>query len=773
MSTRNLLLSAVAFAGLCAQPAWAQSTKPGSPAPQRSAQTADDGTQLEDIIVTAQKRSENVQTVPIAISVLTADQLQNQHIFDASQLQYSVPSLQQQSKNNQVGAANFSIRGVGTTVYGQVEAAVATVIDDVALARPALGVVQFFDLDRVEVLRGPQGMLFGKNASAGLINIVTAKPRIGEFEGLAHLSYGKTNSGSSGNEALAQVALNIPVSSNSAARISGFVTRQDGFGSNIYMTEILGLTEFGARLKYLWHPTDRLEIFLAGDYAKENGPGGSLLFRRVDAPGGFIAAQDAAVGITASPSNTKIASDAPTDNHFELGGVQGRVTYSFGGGYSITNIAAWRAYHDRSMLETDQLPIDFFNVNNQGLDQRQFSNELRLASPSGVVFEFQAGLYYLYIRDSGLLEQGANLRPVFPPVPPGLTLFGGRGNVDLINRSYALFGQGKLSLSRSLRIIAGGRLTHDDIGGIAHGDTTGFVIGNTFSGTLSGTLKETNFSFRVGAEYDVAPKVLAYVTFARGYKAPSFGGSTGLAVVKPEIPSNIEIGLKSTLLDNRLVFNLALYHVLFQNYQAQAFDPVTLGFPLTNAGSVRAQGVEMDFRALPLQGLSLSGGLAFNDAIYKNYQLGCYYGQPTGTTGRNVCLPNQTTDATGNQIAYAPKWTGAVSAEYEHTISNSLKGFVTGNFYYRSSVNFSAAHDPKTRVGAYGLFGGSLGIETTDSRISLSVFARNLFDKRTPTFIVADITSPFNGDAALGGDYWQSFGETSFRTIGASLDLKF
>lgn len=783
-NAKHLLWSSALLAVLAAEPAYAkEAQRAQNPEHRQGADQSDASDQapgadqhLQEIIVTAQKRSENVQKVPIAISVVDSEELQDRHIFEASQLQYVVPSLQQQSVNNQVGATNFSIRGVGTSIYGPaVESAVAVVIDGVALARPAMGVVQFFDLDRVEVLRGPQGMLFGKNASAGLINIVTARPRIGQLGGLAHLSYGKTNSGTAGNEAIAQAALNLPVSSDSALRVSGFFTRQDGFGRNIFRDEDLGLTEFGARAKYLWNATDRLELYFEGDYAHENGPGGSVLFRRYDAPGGFVAGQDAAAGITASPHNTRIASDAPTDNHFELGGVQGRATYRFDNGYSITNITAWRAYRDRSKLDTDQLPIDFFNVNDQGRDQRQFSNEFRVASPTGVPFEFQAGLYYLYVRDEGRLRQTANLRPIFPPAPPGfIGLFGGAGSSKVKNRSYAAFGQGRLSLTPSLRLIAGARLTHDDVFAVGSQTGAGYVIPQGPTQTLTGSLKKTNLSFRLGAEYDIARRVMAYATFARGYKTPTFGGATGTTAIKAEIPTNIELGLKSTLLDNRLIFNVALYHVLFKDFQAQAFDPALLRFTTTNAGSVRAQGVEIDFRALPITGFTLSGGLAYNDAIYKNYDgVACYFGEPTGTSGRNVCLPNGTTDVSGNRLAFAPKFTGSLLAEYEQPISSRLNAFVTGTYYYRSSVNFTAAHDPMSRVGAYSLFGGSVGVETADSNLRFSLFARNLFDKRIPTFIVADVTAPINGDAAIGGDYWQQFGETSFRTIGASLDVKF
>jgi iron complex outermembrane receptor protein len=771
MSSKPSMALALAIAAFGVPGGQAQAQDPAAGRDAASAKM-----QLEEIIVTAQKRSETLQSVPIAVSVMTAEALQAQHMFDAAQLQYAVPSLQQQSTNNQVGATNFFIRGVGTAIYGPaVESTVATVIDDVAMARPAMAVVQFFDLDRVEVLRGPQGMLFGKNASAGLVNIVTARPQFDQVQTLAHLSYGRSNSGSSGDEMLAQGAVNLPLSENSALRISAFGTRQDGFGENVLRDEDLGLTEYGARIKYLWQPSDNLEIYLAGDYAHESGPGGSVLYRRVDAAGGFIAAQDAAVGIVASPDNTKVAGNAPTDNHFEVGGGQARIVYSFDNGYSLTDIAAYRTYRDRSKLDTDQLPIQFFDINDQGREQSQFSNELRLTSPSGGRLDYQLGLYYMDVRDQGMLRQTANLEPFFPAPPPGFVgNFGGAGSSQVRNKSYAAFGEGKYALTDSTRLIFGGRVTHDDVDAVGTASGAGYVIPAQPTGTSTAGLTETNFSYRVGGEVDVTDDVMAYLTYARGYKAPTFGGATGTEPIRPEIPTNVELGLKSTLLNQTLIVNLALYHVTFKDFQAQAYDPEALRFTTTNAGEVRSQGVELDLRALPFDGLSLSGGVAYNDATYESFAgVACYFGQPTGTTGTNVCLPNGTTDVTGNQLAFAPKWSGALSADYRHAIGAGLDGFITANYYYRSAVNYTAAHDPQTEVGSYGIFGASIGVQTADERIRAAIFARNLFDERIPTFIVADVASPLYGDDVRGGNYWQQFGETSFRTVGVSLDLRF
>jgi iron complex outermembrane recepter protein len=731
---------------------------------------------LEEIIVTAQKRSEDLQTVPIAVSVLSGVDLQKQNIFDASQLQYYVPSLQQQSTNNQVGATNFYIRGVGTAIYGPaIESTVATVIDDVVMARPAMGVVQFFDLERVEVLRGPQGMLFGKNASAGLVNIVTTAPALGKLETIAHLSYGETNSGSDGTEALAQAAVNLPLSENSAMRVSAFLTEQDGFAENVSSNEDLGLSEYGARVKYLWQATDDLDIFLSADYARESGPGGSVLIRRSDAPGGFVASQDAQIGVVASPDNVEIGSNAGTDNRFELWGAQAKATYSFASGYSLTDIAAYRTYEDSSALDTDTLPIRFFDGNDQGRDQSQFSNEVRLTSPVAGRFEYQIGLYYLDVRDRGRLRQTADLDPFFPPPPPGfIGNAGSAGTASVQNKSYAAFGQAKVSVTDALRLIVGARYTYDDVEGGSTSSGEGYVLPLQPTGSLTGRLHHDNVSYRVGAELDITSDVLGYATYARGYKSPTFGGGTGTEPIRAEIPTNVEVGIKSTLLDRRLILNLAAYDVKFKDFQAQAFDPDLLRFTTMNAGEVKTRGVEVDFRALPFTGLSLSGGIAYSDATYGSFAgVACYFGQPAGTSGTNVCLPNGTTDVTGNRLAFAPEWSGSLGAEYQRSISSRFDGFIGANYYYRSSVNYTAAHDPKTTVGSYGMVGVSLGVLTDDGRIRAALFARNVADERVPTFIVADVASPLYGDDVRGGNYWQQFGESSFRTVGLSLDMKF
>jgi iron complex outermembrane recepter protein len=771
--------AAVASIIALAPPGWAQQspqdTTPQGEAAAPGRQREADELQLEEIVVTAQKRTESLQSVPLALSVVSGADLQRQHIFEASQLQYAIPSLQVESVNNQVGATNFFIRGIGTAIYGPAaESSVSTVIDDVVMARPSMGVVQFFDLDRLEVLRGPQGMLFGKNASAGVVNIVTATPRLGELETVDHLSYGKTNDASAGNELIAQGALNLPVSESSAARLSAFVTRQDGFARNVFQSENLGLTEYGARAKYLWQPGEAWQVYLSADYAHESGPGGSVLVRRFDAPGGFVATQDAGVAITASPRNLYIAGNAATFNEFELGGTSAKATYSFADGYSLTNITAYRAYWDRSGLDTDLLPISFFDGNTQRRQQKEISDELRFTSPAGGRLEYQLGLYYLYVRDYGSEVQSANLEPLFPPPPAGLLgNFGIIGSSVIRNNNYAAYGQSTFALTHFLRLITGGRWTRDDIRASGTADGAAFLVPLQPSFSTTGGFTKTNFSYKVGFESDVAENVLAYATFARGYKSPTFGGATGLEPIRPEIPLDAEVGLKSTLLERRLVLDVALFHTRFEDFQAQAYDPALLHFTTTNAGVLLAKGVELDVKALPAKGFSLSGGMTFNDAIYQSFHGdACYLGEPAGVSGRGVCLPNGTSDSTGNQLALAPRWVGSLTADFEHPLTSRVDGFVTTTYYYRSGISYTAAHDPRTLVGGYGILGGSIGLQSHDGRFRGALFVRNLTDKRVPTFVVADPVAPLYGDAIRGGDYLQQFDVSSFRTVGLSFDLQ-
>lgn len=737
-------------------------------------QPAASATQLQDIIVTARKRAESVQKVPIAVSVASGEALAQHQVADAYQLTSITPSLQVESRFGVVGAVNFSIRGLGTAIFGpQIESSVGVVIDDVAMSRPQFGIMQFVDLDRVEVLRGPQGMLFGKNASAGVVNIVTASPVLGRTEGFGRIQYSHQNTATSGNQATAEGVVNLPVSENSALRTMIFVSRQDGFARNVTRKgEDLGLTQFGGRLKYRYEPSDRFNLLLTADYIHADGPLSSVLIRRKDAPGGFIATLNAIDGVTASTKNLLIASDAPNYYKSDVGGISAKAEIELANDFILTNIAAYRAFEAKQNVDTDSSSFDVFNFNNYPQDYRQWSNELRLTSPSDRPLTFQLGLFYLNLRAHERTNQGANLRPALPPPPAGFRFnLGNDFNGYNHTVSYAGFAEGQLRIADDLRLTAGGRFTYDDLEYHMSAVDNGATAPLGVRAVKGDHVHKSNFSYRVGLDYNLTPDILSYATYARGYKSPTFD-TVFVTRVREEIPKSFELGLKSTLFDRRLRLNIALFDTKFEGFQTQVLAG-TLAYRTLNAGSLKSRGLEAEFTLLAAPGLTLSGGVTYNDSKYQNLVgVPCYAGQPSGTTGTNVCFPNGSTDVSGNQLQNAPKWTSSFTARYETSLSSGWNGFLQGELYHRSSFRFSQTLDPQTRVSPNAVLSASIGAESTDNRLSLSLFVKNLTDKRIPSLILPDPVAPAYGDFALGGDYWHQFTASSFRTIGLTLTFR-
>jgi len=786
---KAFLLGGIAAAGLSgaiAAPAFAQSnpanSAPGVGPVPRSAgsgqtQSQESGAdRLGDIVVTARRRAESAQTVPVAVSVVSAESLQQHQVTDAYRLVNLTPSLQVQSANQQVGAVNFTVRGIGTSVFGtEVEASVGLVIDDVVMSRAQFGNIQFFDLDRVEVLRGPQGMLFGKNAAAGLINITTAQPKLGRTEFLANVDFANSTAPSSGNTVTLQVAGNMPITGNSALRIAAFVNRQDAFVRDLHLDADLGVVKEGGRIKYLWEPSSSVRLTAAADYQHTNGPAESVLVHRFTAPGGLISAVDASNGVFASPTNATLATDVPNTNSSELYGGSLKAEVDLGGGYTLTNVTGHRVYKFNTSVDTDTTPLDLFDVNVGGGKLSQTTEEFRLSSRPTGRFTYQLGLFYLDLRSSSGLLQGANLGA---PVPPGLSLLGGFLGGKFRTKSYAGFFEGEIKITDSFRLTGGVRYTHDAISSTGKLTNPAALLPLYPALDFDYSTTEDNLSYRVGLDYRLAPDVLAYATYTRGYKAPAFDPLSGKRVA-PEIPKSFELGLKSTLLDRRLRLNIALFDTTFDGFQTQAQQQGSAGFMLLNAGQLKSRGAEVEFTALPVEGLTISGGVTYNHTKYVDLPgVPCYYGQPTGTSGTNVCLPNGTTNVSGNPLANAPLWTTSVTARYEHSISKTLVGFLQGDIYDRSSFKFTQTLDPKTRVGPSAILGLAAGVHTADGTLSITAFVRNLLDKRVPSFILADPASGVytgatgKSDAALGGNYWQNFGPNSFRTIGLSLSYR-
>jgi iron complex outermembrane receptor protein len=357
-------------------------------------------------------------------------------------------------------------------------------------------------------------------------------------------------------------------------------------------------------LKYLLRPDDHWNVLVEADYVQESGPGNSVIDRRFDAPGGFIAGLDQQAGITASPTNLQLAANGPTFNNFTVGGTQANVSYSFDNGMSLTDVVAYRSYTDSSNGDFDFLPESVWDITAVQRDYTQFSNELRLASAAGSRLEYQVGTYYLHLKALASTQQALNLQGLLPPAPEGITNLGSDFRPQSWNTSVAAFGQAAFHITDQLRLRGGVRETYDDVR--FSDDFLAQGHGYVFAAPLyplvpfDNRTYNTNFSYRGGVEYDIQPDIMAYVTYARGYKGPTFDQLNG-HLVNPEIPNDLELGLKATLFDRRLSLNVAVFDEKFHQFQAQAQEPGgATGFETLNAGDLTSRGVEAEFRAWPV-----------------------------------------------------------------------------------------------------------------------------------------------------------------------------
>jgi iron complex outermembrane receptor protein len=760
---RGKWVGGIAFMALASATLPAAAQQAGKAAPDQA-----DKTTLGEVVVTAMRRPEILREVPLSVTAVDAKTLQDRHITDPSEMVYAAPSLQVQSNNGSPAASFFSVRGIGTLAFVKfIEQSVGVELDGVALVRPETGVLAFYDINDVEVLNGPQGMLFGKNASAGLINITTRNPQLGSFSGYVSGEYGSMTTPGRGSEYQTQGVLNIPVTDNSALRITGVYIHTDPLVKDVYTNigEQYGHNEGGVRVKYLWEPTSALSITLAGDVAASQGIGPGETTDRSVAPGSADGTLDALVGVTPGPGNVHNSSNAPTKDRFVSGGLQANVVYSLPNRGAITNILAWRGYDERGAQDNDDHQIDIEDHLVGRFDFSQFSDEFRYASPIGQAFEYQVGGYLLHAR---LFEQATIFADLGlpPPPPPFLAVIGADGaSVGHID-SEAAFGQATYHVTSKLKFLAGARFTHDsaDITSYIHATPT--EAQELPPGIIpKSRVNHDDISWRGSVQYDFTSNIMGYVTVARGYKGPGFNQFSSLAV-PPEISYQYETGLKSRLFDSRLSLNVSVYDEIFDHFQDQTYFPEPPYYAVLSAGRLDTRGFEAQADLRVAKGLTLGANVAYVDAYFGSFPGDqCYTGEAIGASpATNVCYQNHS-NSSGNRLANAPKWTGTVSADYVRPVGDGYQVEFNGSVYTRSSVNFSSNDNPNTIQSAYTLLALNLGIGPQNGDWKLTVFCRNCGDHRFVTYI-----EPY---PLVSSDYGQQFGQDSFRTVGVIFHKSF
>ena len=744
---------------------------------------------LEEIIVTSQRRLENLQDVPLSVQSVSSEVLDTRNLNDLQQLTLAAPGLQIGQDNS------FSMRGIGTLVFGEtVDSSVGLSIDEVNYGRSAMVGAAFNDVERIEVLFGPQGLLFGKNASAGLLNVITARPEIGNVEGKIDTEYVvRDTTPNEGNGLLIKGAINTPVTENSALRVNVLYSSQDpvavfdGGGADVDEEA----EQQGLKLKFLTELSEDLELYIIADYSEESGVAGIFdrTYRETGAGSG-TAPVLAADGITAGDENLKYTADGDLFRDLETGGFQASVTYLLDNGMEFFNVTSWRFFDREQQIDTDYSSANGLSLNYNNTEYEQYSSEFRLALSDENRLTGQVGLFYFNSTvdaesilggSSGIpdfvltgfpfcIGDPASVDPFCGVTGTSNTSFLGSDSASTMEtESYALFTQLNYELNDKLNLIMGARVTYDEVSlelDSGRGADGYFVNIGGLPGQYTDEADNTNFSGKLGLQYYFTRDVMSYVTFSSGYKSPGFNDSVASALtplaVEDETSTNIELGIKSNLLDGRLILNGSLFRQEFDDYQIQSFDAIAQTFITQNAAEVTTQGLELSLTALLAENLTLTNSSTFLDSTFDDFPgAQCYPGQ-------SGCDAAGTFNARGKDLPLAADITSTTQLMYEFSLSNSLNAYVEGNWYYRSDLNFKTSGAPGTELDAINLLGFSAGVRSEDGW-NASLFCKNCTDEKVPTFIDFDA-----GDASSGiATYVQAWGLNSVRTIGVNFGYEF
>ncbi len=727
-----------------------------------------DADQIQNVTVSARRREENAQSVPIPIAVLAGDALERAGQFRLEELNQHLPSTNVQFGNPR--QTSVAVRGLGNNPANDaLESSVGVYLDNVYLGRPGMANLDLIDLDQVALLRGPQGTLFGKNTTAGVLNLQTQLPTFTPEYKV------ETSGGDYGYYQVRGAASGPLIGDELAGRISVARSHKDGFVDDVFDGRRLnGYQRDGVRGQLLFKPNDTFSLRLIGDYNREDsdccasalynlGPnGGAAFLNLVNAAGGTI---------VLDPDYRKVTLGSPQHMRVDQGGGSAEANWQIGE-YKLTSISAYRNWRFVPTNDADGMNINAITNAGQSVNDEQWSQELRLASPLGRAVEYVGGLYYFYQHQDNLLytyygpDAGKYIgRAAFNDGTTTVSQFLG-------TNSLAAFAQATWNATDRLSFTGGARETYEDKATRFHRNdplgSAGFQAAFPVyeSGPL--TRHDANASALISSSYKFADNVLGYASVARGAKAgginpqvPTGGLTTESLYVEPETATDYELGIKTTAFDRRLQFNANLFLADVKDYQSTQLAEVSTGVfvqVLSNIGRVRSQGVEFELQAIPLQGLRLSLNGSYNDAVYRSYENAPCSSEKIAV-GLKVC------DLTGSQVVGAPKWIASAGLDYEHALGNGLQAFSGLSYSWRSGYFGSADNSDLARVKAYGILNLRAGVggEWGSNRWTASLWATNLTDE---IYTVGGISS-----ASSTLQYSEFPGNP--RAVGATLRLDF
>ncbi|CAN7567955.1 TonB-dependent receptor [Phenylobacterium sp. LjRoot225] len=753
-SLRVSMLAGAALAGLAA------SLAPSCASAQAPGEAGAPAAQLDEIVVTAQRREENLQEVPIAVTAVGEQALQRAGISTTSALPQLVPSVQM-TRSGPSGL--FFVRGVGTTnaAAGE-EGANALYVDGVYIGDLSQTINNFNNISRIEVLKGPQGTLFGRNATGGLIHVITREPGT-EKVLKGQIGYGNYDTVSG------QLYAGGPLAENLAGDIALTGSDQNnGWGRNRTTGQKIKKQEFwGARSKIVWRPTDALKFTLAGDYNRNKDDLG-LAWRLEDGVVG--------TGGVIGPRGQDTTSNTPAQTNLKIWGVSltGEADLGFA---TLTNVAAMRRIRNHSSFDVDGGPINLVNIDYVA-HARTYQEELRLASNAEGRLQWQTGAFYL--RSEAETDQTQfGLAFAAPPLSAR--------QLDILSSlktdSYAAFGEATYAITPTTKITGGVRYTMDR----RHFDgnqtpvfLTG-VVGPTSSNIAK--LSYNKFTYRVALRQEINDDVSVYASVNRGFKAGSFSLQSPLSpAVKPQYIMAYEAGLKSEWFDRKLRLNLAAYHYDIDDYQVRSAATANPGASLLlNAATVKVDGFDLEFEAAPTEELRLFGGFTALDSRFHKFggspvatvpQAPIAYANPAtcpaalrgtedpGVLGAGPRTGGFTTcfgDVSGNDTPLAPTFSGSFGASYTAQVQPQGELRISALYSYNSGYVFEP--DNLFDQGPYQLLNVSMEYRPTE-HFGVEFWVKNLTGTE---YSVQKLTTGTGTTVALGAP----------RTYGVNLKYDF
>jgi len=735
--------------------------------------------ELTEIVVTAEKRSENIKDVPVALTVVSSEQLAEQHVYNISDLARTTPALEMVQAFGGPGGGG-QIRGIGTNSFSPTaEGAVGIVVDGVPQGN--VNITNIFDVQQVEVLKGPQGTLFGLTSSAGVINMTTVAPDPSKFEAKAQLDYSDLGrAGSEFGEETVRAVVNAPLSATSAVRLAITDDRTKGVQVNDFTHDDNIATDWSARLRYTIKPSDDLQINLIADYDRRGQNYNDPQFNYVSA-NAALAAELASCGITASYSNNARCGSIPNDLNSRNYGASAQVDYSFGEA-TFTSITGYRklitAPND---FDPQGVAAEFEQIisDGQASSGRQFTQELRIASSGVQTVDYLGGLFYSsYSADTAYKPGGGffvgtfDLPPTpFEPPPFPFTPFSSMStSTNTTNKSEAAFGQVTYHVTQQLGLIGGLRYTHQSL--------TDFTSANLLPPALTpamyGSLTENNVSGKAGVQFKIDQDLTSYFTVTRGYKGPQVtpaSEGTPQSVVGAEIPTALELGIKGNALEHKLGWDADVFYSRVHDYQGQSctINPVgALVCVGQSVSQVTTKGVELDAYGRLMTGLTVNVGYIYDQAEY-----------PTGYTGYDPNnLVGGTTDMSHLQLVGVPKNKLSLSSEYAFALAASVQGFLEADTVYKSAMRLGPTADPRFVFPQNWNTGLRLGVRSPEDIWSVALFARNIGEDREPVTLFGgpSFTPPgVNPVAPLGQINGVSGWATvnSLRQVGITINAKY